>query len=197
MMKENKMKKHFIRLMILFAVSAACSGCCTRASVTAGLSPKLKDYYSIYPSVEVDIAALSAAEADEIRALGVEDYFAVGNETRKNAMPYTLSFSSEETEPQTMKRGADAWDAWMEKNPEKIVVVANLPRGTGKKSLKTDPRIQVLDLKSRFLIPRHFYFEIMPGRIVEVQKKPKDPEYETKKLKAAQEKSKQKNTVKR
>ena len=191
------MKKHFIRLMLLFAVSAACSGCCTRASVTAGLSPKLKDYYSIYPSVEVDIAAVSAAEADEIRALGVEDYFAFGNETRKNAAPYTLSFSSEQTEPQTMKRGVDAWDVWLEKNPDKIIVVANLPRGTGKGSLKKDPRIQVLDLKSRFLIPRSFWFEVMPGRIVEVQKKPKDPEAETKKLKAAEEKSKQKNNAKR
>ena len=191
------MKKNFIRLVMMIAISAACSGCCTRASVTAGLSPKLKDYYSIYPSVEIDIAAVSSEEAEEIRALGVEDYFAVGNETRKAVAPYTLSFSSEQTEPQTMKRGIDAWETWLEKNPDKIVVVANLPRGTGKKNLRKDPRIQVLDLKSRFLIPRRFYFEILPGRIVEVQKKPEDPEAETKKLKAAAEKSKQKDNAKR
>ena len=88
-------------------------------TVTAGLSPQLKEYYSIYPSVEVDIAAVTTDEADEIRAQSVENYFAVGNPVRKGLAPHTLSFSSEQTEPRTMKRNAAEWDVWREKKPEK------------------------------------------------------------------------------
>lgn len=188
------MKKHFIRLIALLAFSAACSGCYTRSTVVAGLSPRLKDYYAIYPSVELDIAAVTAAEAEDIRAQSAEDYFAAGNPVRKGVAPYTLTFSSEQTEPQTMKRGVDAWDGWLEKKPEKFAVVANLPRGTEKIGGRKDPRVLILDLESAFLLPETLYFEIVPGGVAQIYKKPVDPEYETKKLKAGREKSKQKKS---
>ncbi len=186
------MKKRFIRFIALLTAAAACSGCYTRSTVVAGLSPRLKEYYSIYPSVELDIAAVTRSEAEDIRAQSAEDYFAADNPVRKGVAPYTLTFSSEKTEPQTMKRGVDAWDGWLEKKPEKLAVVANLPRGSEKIGGRKDPRVLILDLDSAFLWPDTLYFEIVPGGVAQIYKKPADPEYETKKLKAAREKSKQK-----
>lgn len=180
------MKKHMMRLIVLLAV-VACAGCYSRPTVTAGLSPQLKEYYSIYPSVEVDIAAVTTDEADEIRAQSVENYFAVGNPVRKGLAPHTLSFSSEQTEPRTMKRNAAEWDVWREKKPEKLAVVANLPRKTEKTLSQKDSRILILDLKTAFLWPDSLYFEVKPGSVVQIYSKPQDPEYEIKKLRAERE----------
>ncbi len=181
------MKKHMMRLIALLA-AAACTGCYSRPTVTAGLSPQLKEYYSIYPSIEIDIAAVTPEEADEIREQSVENYFAVGNPVRKGLMPYTLSFSAEQTEPQTMKRSASEWDTWLEKKPKKLAVVANLPRKTGKTLPRKDSRILIVDLKTACLWPDSLYFEVKPGNIVQIYSEPRDPEHEIKKLKAEREK---------
>lgn len=180
------MKKYMMCLIIFFA-AAACAGCYSRPTVTAGLSPQLKEYYAIYPSIEMDIAAVTADEADEIREQSVENYFAVGNPVRKGLMPHTLTFSSEQTEPQTMKRSAGEWETWLEKKPEKLAVVANLPRKTEKTPAQKDSRIVIVDLKTAFLWPDTLYFEVKPGSVIQIYSAPQDPEYEIKKLRAERE----------
>ena len=115
---------------VLTVFSVLESGCATRMTVQAGLSENIKEYYSIYPSVEIDIAAVTGEEAEELKKTTADSYFSVGSSKRESLSPYTLTFSAEQTVPQTMKYNVPQWDKWLEKEPEKIVVIANMPRKT-------------------------------------------------------------------
>ena len=175
-----------------------CSGCWTRTTIYAGYGTNLKDSYTIYPTVELDIAAVTEAEADEIQKLTVEGYFT--NDTlRKSIYPYTMQFSKEQTVPMEMDRDIDQWDKWEEKEPTHIVLIADMPRVVEVKKDKNafgmpekDPRISVFELTSSWFWPRKHYFEIKPGRLVKIKSMPTDPEDETKEKAKVEAKEKQK-----
>ena len=95
--------KRIAKLTFLTFFCALLSGCATKMTVMAGLSENIKDYYSIYPSVEIDVAAVTEEEAEELKKYNADSYFSVGNAMRKSLTPYTFTFSSEQTAPQTMK----------------------------------------------------------------------------------------------
>lgn len=191
--------KKFAGLTFLTVFCALLSGCATKMTVMAGLSENIKDYYSIYPSVEIDVAAVTAEEADELKKANADSYFSVGNPMRESLSPYTFTFSAEQTAPQTMKYSVPQWDKWLEKEPEKIVVLANMPLKPDENAKGKDPRILILDMSSGFMHHKTFYVEAKPGSVVRIYKKPVDPEKvaEQKKKEAAKIKKKEAAKVKR
>ncbi len=180
----------------LTALCALSAGCATKMTVQAGLSESLKEYYSIYPSVEIDIAAVTNEEAEDLKKTNADAYFSVGNPMRESLSPYTLTFFSEQTAPQTMKYNVEIWDKWLEKDPEKIAVIANMPGKSEEKG--KDPRILILNMESGFLNHKKIYVEAKPGSIVRIYKEPTDPKKiaEEKKKKAEQVKNKNEKKAK-
>lgn len=169
-----KRLKFFGFLFLTFALA----GCYTRTTVMTGLSPDLKDFYGIYPTLEVDVSALSSEEADKLKTMNADSYFSVGNAVRKSFSPYTFSFSNDDLKPQKMTRKAENWSGWLKKKPEKLAIIVNLPQTADINEIKSggDPRILIMDLKSRFLFPETLYFEIKPGNVVQIYSEPTNPE---------------------
>jgi hypothetical protein len=121
----------------------------------------------------VDIAAVPASLADEIKAAGVEAYFAPGGALRTEVIPHTLRFSEEITAPVTLNYRDMEWKKWVRKKPEKLLIIVNLPYSEEMKA--ADKRMLTLDIKERFIQWEDIYFEISPTQIAEVRVKPVDP----------------------
>ncbi|GHV42086.1 hypothetical protein AGMMS49546_19590 [Spirochaetia bacterium] len=149
------------------------SSCYKHYLITIGISRTLVDYYNIYPSIEVDITAVPASMADEIKTAGVESYFAPDSPLRAEAAPYTVRFSEEITAPVTLSYRQLGWQKWVKKKPDKLVLIVNLPYSADMKS--ADGRILAIDIKERVIQWEDIYFEIGPKQIAEVPQKPVDP----------------------
>ena len=192
------MMNKIVKTVFFTAFCMLSSGCATRMTVIAGLADNIKEYYTIYPSIEIDIAAVTEEEADELKKADVDGYFSVGSSKRESLSPYTFMFSAEQTAPQTMKYNVPQWDKWLEKEPEKIVVIVNMPRKTEKGEKGKDPRILILDMSSGFMHHKTVYVEAKPGSVVRIYKEPTDPEkMAEKKRKEAEQKRKAEEKVKR
>ena len=189
--------KKIAGLTFLTVVCALLSGCATRMSVLAGLSDNIKEYYSIYPSVEIDIAAVTEEEADELKKANADTYFSVGNAMRESLSPYTFTFSAEQTVPQKMKYNVPQWDKWLEKEPKKVAVIANIPRKTDENAKGRDPRVLILDMSSGFMHHKELYVEAKPGSVVRIYKEPTDPEKVAEQKRKEAAKMKRKEAAKR
>jgi hypothetical protein len=121
----------------------------------------------------VDIAAVPASLADEIKTAGVEAYFAPDSALRAQVVPHTVRFSEEITAPVTLGYRDMDWKIWVRKKPEKLVIIVNLPYSEDMKA--ADKRMLTLDIKERFIQWEDVYFEISPKQIAEVTVKPADP----------------------
>ncbi|MFP3089601.1 hypothetical protein LQZ21_04675 [Treponema sp. TIM-1] len=163
----------FFRLLGAALILWALSGCASQRRVVVGLSPDLEDHYAIYPSVEFDIAAVTAEEADQIKKDGVDKYFAPGSPLRKRLEPFTVYFSQEQTVPATLYFRSDYWDRWLKKKPVTLMLIADLPHSPDMP--EEDPRIITVDLKKNGIFTRPVYVEIEPEKITRVFELPKDP----------------------
>lgn len=151
------------------------SGCVSTYHISTGISKDLEDYYTIYPSIEVDVAAITQAEADEIKKGGVEEYFAP-NGLRDRIKPFTAFFSDEQTKPITLSADAAIWKEWLEKKPQTMMVMASLPHEPD--MANPDPRMLFITMKKGFLRHKTLYFEVEPKKIMQIKKEPQDPRRE-------------------
>jgi hypothetical protein len=164
----------FVRFLFL-AVAAlpALAGCATQRRVAVGLSAELEAYYAIYPSIEFDALAVTAEEAEQIKSDGVDNYFAPGSALRKRLDPFTVYFSQERTEPETLAFSSAHWDRWLKKKPETLVLIADLPHSPDMS--EDDPRVLYIDLKKDSVFVRPVFVEIEPQKISRIFEAPKDP----------------------
>jgi hypothetical protein len=162
-----------VKFALIAAVTLFFSSCYKHYRITIGLSQTIADYYGIYPSIEVDIAAVPASIADEIKTAGVEAYFAPGSALRTGLSPHTIRFSEEITAPVTLNYRDMEWKTWIKKKPEKLLIIVNLPYSEEMKA--ADKRMLTLDIKERFIQWEDIYFEISSTQIGEVTVKPVDP----------------------
>lgn len=165
--------KYLVQLLVLAVFLLGLSSCYKHYLITLGISKALSDYYNIYPSLEVDITAVPASVADEIKTAGVESYFAPDSRLRLEASPYTVRFSEEITAPVTLSYRELGWKKWVKKKPDKIVLIVNLPYSADMKA--SDGRILTIDIKERVIQWQDIYFEVGPKQISEVSVKPVDP----------------------
>jgi hypothetical protein len=168
-----RLLKYAMGLAMLAAMPLSLSSCYKHYLITLGISRTLLDHYGIFPSIEVDITALTSQAADEIKTAGVEGYFAPGSALRAGAAPYTLRFSEEITAPVTLNYRELGWKQWVKRKPEKLVLLVNLPYSADMKS--GDGRILTIDIKERFPQWEDIYFQVEPQRIAELTEKPVNP----------------------
>jgi hypothetical protein len=166
MIKKVAISQMLLALGILF------SGCITQATVIVGLSESLEEYYSLYPSLEVDIAALSDDEVNSLKSEGVENYFSPNSSIRTNIAPFTIFFSEEHTAPVRFWAHGKAWKAWRKKKPTNLAIVVSLPHDSA--APPSDPRMLVIPLKKESMAPV-YYVEIDPKKITRIATKPADP----------------------
>jgi hypothetical protein len=103
----------------------------------------------------------------------VDAYFAPGNALRKRVDPFTVYFSQERTEPETLPFRSVYWDRWLKKKPVTLALVADLPPlpdMTGE-----DPRVLYIDLTKDKFFARPVFVEIEPEKISRVFSLPRDP----------------------
>ncbi|MDR1252205.1 MAG: hypothetical protein LBK62_08560 [Treponema sp.] len=157
--------------MVIFC---ALSGCASQRRVVVGLSADLEDYYTIYPSIEFDVAAVTADEADQVKKDGVDKYFAPASTLRKRLDPFTAYFSQEQTAPETLYFRSDYWDRWLKKKPVTLILIADLPHTPDMPD--EDPRILSVDLKKNGVFTRPIYVEIEHDKVTRIFNLPKDPQ---------------------
>jgi hypothetical protein len=152
------------------------SGCASsQRQVIVGLSPELEEYYSMYPSIECDVVAVTEEEAEQIKSDGVDKYFTPAGSLRKRLEPFTVFFSQEYTQPEILPYKSNYWDRWFKrKKPVTLVLIANLPHSPDMPQ-DNDPRVLYIDLKKGGLFVKPVYVEIEPQKITQVFDKPKDP----------------------
>jgi hypothetical protein len=141
--------------------------------VVVGLSAEIEDHYEFYPSIEFDAVAVTAEEAERIKKEGVDEYFAPESPLRKRLDPFTVYFSQERTEPETLPAKSNFWDRWLKKKPATLVLIADLPHSPDMP--EDDPRILTVDLTKDKVFAKPVYVEIEPEKITRVFELPSDP----------------------
>jgi hypothetical protein len=126
----------------------------------------------VYPSIEVDIAALTDKEVDEIKSLGVESYFSPENTIRRRIEPFTIFFSNEGTMPVTLLFDDIPWKTWMRKKPKTLFIIASLPP---EEEEGADGRMLFIPMKRTVLGVQTKYIRIESNKVVEVYERPLDP----------------------
>jgi hypothetical protein len=103
----------------------------------------------------------------------VNVYFAPGSSLRKRLDPFTVYFSQERTEPETLPFRSAHWDRWLKKKPVTLALIADLPHSPDMP--EEDPRILYIDLTTNRIFARPVYVEIEPQKLSRVYELPRDP----------------------
>jgi hypothetical protein len=148
------------------------SGCVSHFNVITGMSDLLEER-GVYPSIEVDIAAITDKEVDEVKSLGVDGYFSPKNTMRRRIEPFTIFFSNEDTLPVTLLFDDIPWKTWMRKKPKTLFIIASLP--PEEEEGGAEGRMLFIPIKRTILGVQTKYIRIESNKVVEVYDRPLDP----------------------
>jgi hypothetical protein len=171
-------KRNIGLFLILIVLVTTLTACVLSRRVVVGVSADIDGRYDIYPSIELDVAAVTSDEADQIKNAGVDGYFSPDNPLRKRLEPFTAYFDEESTAPRELHSRGDSWIKWQRKKPSKLVVIADLPHSPDMP--KDDPRLIFIDIKKALFGPPPVYVEVEADKIVRVYKSPRDPQKKSK-----------------
>lgn len=107
---------------------------CSASKVNLGvyLSPELQQTYGEVPTLEVDVAGVTAKQKQMLESSTIEQYFAPNSALRRSVLPVTLLFSPLQQRPYVLEKSFVAWDAWKQRGAEYVAVLCNLPQLQGK-----------------------------------------------------------------
>lgn len=113
----------------LLSCSALMLTACSASSVNLGvyLSPEVAQTYGEVPSLEVDVAGVTAKQKQTLEQISVEQYFAPNSALRRSIQPVTLYFSPLQQRPYSIEKSFAAWDLWEQRGAEYVMVLCNLP----------------------------------------------------------------------
>lgn len=113
----------------LLGGSALVLTACSASSVNLGvyLSPEVAQTYGEVPSLEVDVAGVTAKQKQTLEQISVEQYFAPNSALRRSIQPVTLYFSPLQQRPYSIEKSFAAWDLWEQRGAEYVMVLCNLP----------------------------------------------------------------------
>jgi len=157
--------KIFFALLAFAAVLLA--GCVTQYRVVVDFSPTLREHFGEFPTIEVDIAAVTESEANEVREMGVETYFAPGGGIRERLQVQTCFFYREQQYSFMLPSRAPVWWAWRLRNPDYILVIASLPPAPSM-TARDDPRLLTVRMVRSFVFARTINILVEPQRITQV-----------------------------
>ncbi|MDR3162168.1 MAG: hypothetical protein LBU28_11230 [Spirochaetaceae bacterium] len=165
-----------IRGCLVLAAGLLFSACVSQQQVVVGISRALSSNDALYPTIEVDVFAVSDEDLGAIKDAGVETYFAPNSGFREKLNPRTFFFSEEQTKPQVLVSRAELWRRWLEKDPSTLVVIAGLPHDPDMPAAPApDPRILTFPIKKRVIFAPKVYVLVEPKKIVQVKKAPANP----------------------
>ena len=145
------------------------------------LSPKLKEKYVIYPSMEIDIVGASDAEKAALKQLSIEDYFSPSKPFRNNFEHYTVKFSNQDTERKVLSRKDSIFKSFQKMGVKELYLFVNLPPVQESKEAKDskekkeeakDLRKIVVPVKKGRIVDSNKYFIITPMGIVRMGSRP-------------------------
>ena len=155
-------------IFLLVVFGALCTGCAGTYRVGVEFLPVLRDHFIEYPTIEVDIAAVTEKEADEVRQMGVEKYFAPNSGIRERLHSKTFFFFRDGQHTFTLHSKDPAWKNWLKKKPEYIMVIASLPFDPSMSS-QDDSRYMTIKMnKGRWRIrgrSQTVNIQVEPGKI--------------------------------
>ncbi|MDR2842019.1 MAG: hypothetical protein LBV52_02335 [Spirochaetaceae bacterium] len=137
----------------------------------------MEKFYGEYPSIELDIAAISDGDVSEIKNSGVENYFAPNSGLREKINATTMIFSEEQRK--TLRFGARdvIWMSWLGNKPSTLLIIVSLPHDPDMPaSPAPDPRIIMVPIKQTFIFAPTVYLLVEPKKLVRVKKTPIAPE---------------------
>ncbi len=145
------------------------------------LSPKLKEKYVMYPSMEIDIVGASDAEKAALKQLSIEDYFSPSKPFRNNFEHYTVKFSNQDTERKVLSRKDSIFKSFQKRGVKELYLFVNLPPVQESKEAKDskekkeeakDLRKIVVPVKKGRIVDSNKYFIITPMGIVRMGSRP-------------------------
>jgi hypothetical protein len=167
-------KRKYVSVLIFGILVTSLGACAINRRVVVGVAADVEVYYGIYPSIELDVAAVTKDEADQIKNAGVDGYFSPDNPLRKRLGPFTAYFDEETIMPYTLHIRGDYWQKWQKKKPVQLAIIAGLPHSPDMP--KDDPRLIFIDIKETFFAQSPVYIEIEPAKIVRIYERPEDPQ---------------------
>ena len=139
------MAKYFFALIVFCVLFSGCAG---TYRVGVEFSPALRDHFIEYPTIEVDVAAVTDKEADEVKQLGVEKYFAPNSGIREQLHGETFFFFRGGQNTFLLDSKNPVWSIWRRKKPTHVMVIASLPHDPSISS-QDDPRSMTVKMTGR------------------------------------------------
>jgi hypothetical protein len=161
--------KKLIPFRLLPVCAILLAGCVSQYKVVVDFSPTLKDYYTEFPTIEVDIAAVTDSEAEEVKQAGVEKYFAPNSGIRERLQSQTCYFYREEQKSFVLPSRAPIWQQWKLKKPANLLVIASLPQDTSV-TPETDSRYLLVKMARSYVVARTLNILVEPKKIMRVKK---------------------------
>jgi hypothetical protein len=160
------LKRLSIRFLIFLGISFVCFGCVSQYKVVVDFSPALQGEFTAFPTIEVDIAAVTDSEADEVKQAGVEQYFAPDSGMRERLLSQTCFFSREENGSFVLPSRVPVWQSWLLKEASNIIVIASLPHDPSM-TPASDPRLLLVKMKKSFVFARTLYVLVEPRKVIQ------------------------------
>jgi outer membrane lipoprotein-sorting protein len=155
-----------LRLLVFLCLGLAYSGCVSQYKVVVEFSPSLQGHFTDFPTIEVDIAAVTDSEADEVKQAGIEKYFAPDSGMRERLLSQTCFFSREDNSSFVLPSRAQVWQSWLLKEPTNILVIASLPHDPSI-SAGSDPRQLLVKMKKSYVFARTIYILVEPRKVIQ------------------------------
>jgi hypothetical protein len=145
------------------------SGCVSQYKVVVDFSSSLRDHFVEFPTIEIDIAAITDEEAAEVKQAGVEKYFAPNSGIRERLQAQTCYFYREERKTFVLPSRAPIWQQWKLKKPANVLVIASLPQDTPA-APAADPRYMLVKMAKSFVAARTINILVEPNKITRTKK---------------------------
>jgi hypothetical protein len=156
-------------LLASLGLALVCSGCVSQYKVVVEFSPALREHFTEYPTIEVDIAAITDGEASEVKQAGVEKYFAPDSGIRERLQSQTCFFSREEQKTFVLPSRAPVWQNWRLKKPANILIIASLPHDPSI-TPEADPRYLVVKMKGSYIVARTINILVEPKKVLSISR---------------------------
>lgn len=133
--------------VVLLPLLTGCGASPRVYPVKVSLDPGLRDRNSgIMPSIEVDLIGVTDTDKAKWDAMPVDTYFQPGNELRQFSDRYTMAFTNEKAEAQTVAKSNAVLKKWEEKKTPHMYILASIPMSGP--AGPVDPRKVLLPLMS-------------------------------------------------
>lgn len=151
---------------------SACSS--STVNLAVYLSPEVAQTYGEVPSLEVDVAGVTAAQKQALEHTTVEQYFAPHSTVRASIQPITLYFSPLQQRPYSIEKSFAAWELWEQRGAEYVMVLCNLPKlSAASKDGAPDSRMLFIEMHDGFIKDSSSHIvEITSSGVIKVADEP-------------------------